>query len=164
MDWSVATTHPNCEAVAARSLDLCKVTTYHPRFRDGVRRDGTPRLSTLFPGYLFVDARPPSWRDVLCARGVTGVLGLGEGAQPHVIRGDGEVMSDIRAQEGPDGSIVLPEKFRAGVPVRVGWGSPLFGREGICGDMVGADRVWVLFRVMEREVRINFKKADLELA
>ncbi len=163
MDWSVAKTLPNHEALAVQDLGRVGVATYHPRFHDGHLRDGSPRLKSLFPGYLFMQACAASWRTVLGARGVTGVLGLsGEG---HCGLVPDKVVQDIRAQEcGEDGAIVLPDPYRIGVRVRVGWRSPLFGREGVSQGMGGGDRVWVLLQFMEREVRINFRRVDLAVA
>jgi len=160
--WSVATTQPNCEAIAARHLDRRGVTTYHPRFRD--TRNGIPRLKSLFPGYLFI-AGSSSWRAVLGARCVMGVLGLRSEATSCSIKS--EVVEEIRAQEHEDGIIVLPERLalgiRPGAVVRVERGS-LFGCEGVCQGMKGRDRVWVLLRIMGRKVKVDFSRADLILA
>jgi hypothetical protein len=73
------------------------------------------------------------------------------------------IIDQIRSQER-GGIVVVPEKFQRGVSVRTRDDQLFGGSTGIVDGMSGQDRVWVLLRLMERVVRINFRKVDLVLA
>jgi transcription antitermination factor NusG len=159
LNWAVATTQPSHEGVASCGLDRLGLTSYTPRYRDGLNRAGGPLIKPLFPGYLFIHDQP-TWRPVLSTRGITGVLGLGNGRAMQV--GD-DVVSEIRDREAADGIIDLPpelDPIHPGVRVRCRYGA-LFGAEGICCGMRGRERVDVLLSYLGRMVKTNMKKADL---
>ena len=154
--WAVATTQPNGEAGASERLGRFPIECYNPRTRDF----GTGRVSSLFPGYLFV--RPSvdvAWQRLVAGtRGINSVMMscghpalVGDGELNHIIQGEVEA-----------GLVLLPDPIQKNSLVTVDRG-PLFGCSGLVTGVDGR-RVWALLQLLGQKVRVQLSRADVVLA
>lgn len=136
--------------------------------RENVLKQGAepylPRVSpteVLFPSYMFV-CTTGAWRFLRGTFGVMDVVAFGESpAQvPH------RDIAGIRALEGPDGFVQLPDwQHRQRLPrpgEEVEVRSGLFeGSRGLCEGMPGHDRVCLLLDLLGRRTRVTLDVRDL---
>jgi transcriptional antiterminator RfaH len=157
MRWLVAQTQPNREQWAAENIMRQGYAYYLPRVAE--QRRGVTLSKPLFPRYLFVQT-PGQWRFLLGTFGVAAVIMHGEeAAMVPTIH-----MEALRAREGADGLIVLPEKpaLVAGTSeVRVSRGH-LKDHVGIYDGMSSSDRAKVLMDFLGRKTTVLVPIEDLE--
>ncbi|MBI2236404.1 MAG: transcriptional activator RfaH [Magnetospirillum sp.] len=153
--WYVVHTRPNGEETAARNLERQGFSVYLPRCRRRIShaRKQQTVLRPFFPRYLFValDLDAERWQAIHSTFGVTAMVTDGERPLP-VPAG---VVEEIRAGEDEVGMVVLPPtpSFAVGDRVQVVDG-PLRDSWGRFGGLGDNERVYVLLRLMGREMRV----------
>lgn len=137
MPWMVIRTEPQREYLAQRTINLCKRSTYLPRFRDW----RTGKIKSLYPNYLFV-VYDGEWAFVRDALGAISPIFID--GHPGVV-GD-EHIDELRAQEDSDGLILIDVNI--GHPVTVVRGDDMIGWSGIYQGMADHDRCEILFNII----------------
>jgi transcriptional antiterminator RfaH len=162
--WAVAISAPQCERRAAEHITEQGFEVFYPRLKKLLVRHGKKhfRLDPLFPRYLFVCVQD-AWRLLLGTRDVIDVIRSGE--KPVLV--PQAIVDEIKARCDRDGFYREEKKrfdrFRRRSSVRVKCG-PFFGRVGIYQGMTPHEREVVLFNMLGRVVRIDFKVGDLTAA
>lgn len=165
-DCWIARTQPYRERWAAENCLRAGYSFYLPEITETVRilRRGKRvrefRNKPLFPGYLFVSNAHSSYYDLTRSFGVIGLI-LTAGGNPAVIRST-ELLR-IRAFEGADGKVVLPQKgFRHGDTALITAGA-YAGYRGLVQGLSPNERIQMLLDYMGRKVPFLVRESDLEL-
>ena len=159
--WYVVNTQSHQEARADENLRRQGFYSWLPRFRrlrKHARR--TDYVSApLFPGYLFVRLDPEAerWWSINGTFGVVRLLCNGD--IPLAVP-DGLVEEIMRRRDGSGIVVVPPRRFAVGKAVRVAVG-PFADLEGLFQEMLGRDRVVLLFNLLGRKVRTSLKLTEL---
>lgn len=160
-DWLVVNTHAHRELCAVENLARQGFEPYCPMVLRRVRRRGMAQTvpRALFPSYVFVkcDDRARYWRPIQSTVGVRAVLS--NGITPS--RLDGAFIAAIKAREA-DGIVRPPPcTFDVGQQVMVSAGA-IDGLVGEIIDLRGRDRVIVLLRLLQNEIRTEIDTEYLE--
>ena len=156
LQWFAVHTLPQSEQRAALHLRNQGFDTYLPCYRKRVRhaRQVKDRARPLFPRYLFLamDLAAARWRAIRSTIGVAELVTTGDRPAPVPQR----VIDEIRAREGEDGLVILPQRpaFGAGERVAIQEGA-LTGQTGIFECMTDFDRVVVLLDLLGRQVKVR---------
>lgn len=118
------------------------------------------RNKPLFPGYLFVSVETGRWHTLMRTFGVIGLV-LSAGGNPAVIKA--RELQRIRAFEGEDGKVRLPQKgLRHGDTALITAGA-YAGFKGLVQGMAANERIAMLLDYMGRKVPFLVREGDLEL-
>jgi transcriptional antiterminator RfaH len=153
LPWIAVSTNPHREHVVLLHLHRQGLSAYCPmvrKHRSHARRVETV-LRPLFPGYLFVEARPDlKWRPILSTQGVRTVVRTGDGLSFI----DSELIAGLKGRE-IDGAVVRPPvPYRVGQEVRIA-GGPFDGFITTILELDEKDRLLVLLKVMQRGVKLK---------
>jgi transcriptional antiterminator RfaH len=156
--WIAVNTHPHREHFALSNLQRQEFTTYCPmiRRRRAHARRVTMVLRPLFPNYLFVQAGPEfgRWQPILSTYWVRTVVRAGE----KLSFIDDAFIAGLKRRE-IDGAIVRPERpFRIGEDVMIHSG-PLDGLAAKVIELNEKDRLVVLLRLMNSEIKVKLSSA-----
>lgn len=153
--WYVIKTKPKKETDVLAQLARASHELFLPQIR------GLVKLKPLFPSYLFIRTNfEDIYRLVRFTRGVSKVLGTGEGPQPIP-----DLIVETLRERTKDGSLIEQDLlFKVGDEVKV--------RRGILKDLVGmieknmpdTGRVKILFKWLNSTMRAVVKYTDLEKA
>jgi transcriptional antiterminator RfaH len=144
--WLAVKTKPSQEKWAAQNVQQQGCAYYLPLYGQPVQARGKVqelRVKSLFPSYLFVntEGRSHQWRWLLGTWGISSVMLRGD--IPAIVP-DREI-EKLRAREGEDGLIILPDcsQLQIGQKVRVRYG-PFESRMGVYQGQTAQARQRVL--------------------
>ncbi len=159
--WYVVNTQSYQEARADENLRRQGFYSWLPRFRRPRKhaRRSDYVSAPLFPGYLFVRLDPEAerWRSINGTFGVVRLLCNGD--IPLAVP-DGLVEEIMRRRDGSGIVVLSPRRLAVGKAVRVAAG-PFADLEGLFQEMLGRDRVVLLFNLLGRKVRASVPLAAL---
>ena len=148
--------------MALANLEQQGFEPYMPLIGRVVRhaRRATHIKRPLFPGYMFVRARPDQrWRPILGTVGVRSLVRCGDA--PSTI--DGAFVAALKARE-VDGVVCKPARpFEVGQPIVVQNPS----MEGLVGEIIELrerDRIIVLLRLLNQDIKVNVQPTDIRPA
>ena len=160
--WLVINTQPQREALALASLEQQGFEPYMPLIARVIRhaRRVTHVKRPLFPGYMFVRTPPDQrWHPILRTFGVRSLVRCGEAASTI----DDEFVAALKLRE-IDGVVCKPASpFKVGQPIIVQNPS----MEGLVGHIIELrenERIIVLLKLLNQEVRVNLQQTDIRPA
>lgn len=159
--WYVVNTQPHQEARADDNLRRQGFYSWLPLFRRPRKhaRRTDYVLAPLFPGYLFVELDPEveRWRSINGTFGVVRLLCNGD--TPLAV--PDRLVEEIMQRRDGSGLVVLPpRRLVVGKALRVAVG-PFADLEGLFQEMLGRERVILLFNLLGRKVRVNVPPTEL---
>jgi transcription antitermination factor NusG len=113
--WTIVRTPVGREKFAARKIEENGSRTFMPRIYDGKRG---PKLSPLFPGYLFVELTGDAWMHLQYSPGVIEVIKN----QGKAVKCQDAIINQLLREQGEDGYIDLaPARFepKAGEQIKI---------------------------------------------
>jgi transcriptional antiterminator RfaH len=164
--WYLIYTKPASEALALENLARQRYEAYMPRLLQTVRRGGRrfERTGPLFPRYLFLrlNEGEQALGPVTSTVGVRGVVRFGNRytiVPDHVVR-------DLQQRADPVTGLHrlnCGAKLRPGAAVRIRLG-PFDGLEGVFERDAGAERVFVLLRLLGHETAVCVPSESIVLS
>lgn len=152
--WTLAQLKPNCAAIAERNLHRQGFAVFLPLEEATRRKNG--RFVTvrqpLFPGYVFVghDAASGRWRAINATQGIARLVRFGDAPAEVPI----ELISDLRARIGEDGTTPELDPFTKGDRVRLATG-PFAGFLAEIAEVAPDRRVWLLIDLLGARTRMQ---------
>jgi transcriptional antiterminator RfaH len=162
-EWYVIRTKPRAEELARNALAQYDICCYLPKLFARQPKTRTPKVSPLFPGYLFfqLDKTSRYWSYVRWAPGVSYVLSEDQG--PLAV--PGSLIEEIASREEKRRQEVtanLTQPFRPAEPVQVLTG-PLAGLDAVFNRELSPNgRVQILVQLLGRLTAVDLDVALLE--
>lgn len=157
--WFVVNSQPSREHIAHAHLERQGFCVYLPKVKKIIRHARRIRETArpLFPGYVFVRRNEDlRWRSILGTIGVRSVVRCGE--TPSTISGD--FIGALQLRE-IDGFVTKPTNpFRIGQIVVV-QNPSLDGLIGQIIELRDNERIIVLMKLLNQEVRVNVSPSDI---
>jgi transcription antitermination factor NusG len=151
-DWLLVRTRQHRERGAKRRIEALGWRCFLP----DILTKGGRKTEIMFPGYVFAETKTKQWRVLTGMPGVIGPMMDGEAPAWVPIK----VIRELRGMCDEDGTVIVPaERFHKGQAVKV--------KKGSFQDCVGVyirrgtDRVHVLFRILGKELEIDFPTGDV---
>lgn len=161
--WYLVHTKSGRELLADENLRRQGYQTYLPLERRTIRhaRRTLEGVRAYFPGYLFValDLTCRVWSPINSTFGVLRLVGGPEGPS----RAPAGLVEGLRAASNSRGVLNLATDWAPGAKIQVISG-PFANQLGVVEGMCGADRVRILFSIMNSEVRVLTPADTLRLA
>ena len=157
MIWTCVQTEMRRERIAQEHLTRAGFTIYLPRIK--IRRPGhAPKITPLFPSYLFAHIDLSRWISMRWSIAVLRILMDGE----RPARVPERIIMEVRKREGRDGLIDLTphSPLRKGAKVIVMRGS-FKGLEGVFEATSPHDRVQILLSLLGQAVPVELPAADV---
>jgi transcriptional antiterminator RfaH len=161
--WYALQTHALQEERAAENLNAWGVETFAPKYKERRSNPYTGRpvyfTRSLFPQYMFArfDAGR-MLRKVWFTRGVTKVIGFGDGPSPV----EDEIIELIKSRVGKEGFVEFNEDLKRGDKVVIRDG-PLANLEGIFErDIEDGDRVLMLLTAISYQGHVTLERELLK--
>lgn len=158
--WYLVYAKPRQERIALEHLNRQGYEAYLPLLR--TRRHGREinKLVPMFPRYLFVNLTPEK-DNFSPIRSTFGVSQLVRFGRDYAILPD-DFIASLRGQSDEKGSIEVPEEALVrGDPVEIFDGA-MTGYGAIFSENIGKDRVALLLKIADRQVRIEAARSSVQ--
>lgn len=160
--WYLIHSKPQQEYLARENLERQAYEAYLPLAPVRRRRRGRTYTEPgpMFPRYLFIhlDDGIDDWRPIRSTLGVSTLVRFGQ-VPARVPDG---LIAMLKDREDEDGIQILPfDALQKGQKIRIAEGS-FEGYEGLFEARSGRDRVVILLKILEKQLRIEIDQSKVE--
>ena len=160
--WYLIHSKPQQETLARENLERQGYESYLPLILMRRRRRGRAftEVGPMFPRYLFIrlGAGIDDWGPIRSTLGVSTLVKFGQ----IPARVPENLIQIMKAKEHPNGIQALPPNaLKKGQKLRIAEG-PFEGYEGLFEDRSGRNRVIILLRILEKQVRLEIEENRID--
>lgn len=158
--WFAIYTKPAKEDLVVEYISRMRVECFNPKIKKGRKIWGALKevSAPLFPCYVFAKVSESCMPAIRYARGVRRVVGAGNAPTPI----DEQIINFIRSHTHQENHPAPVPEFMRGDRVLINRGS-FYGLEGIfLEDVSSSDRVSILLKAIEWQVRVTVEKSAVE--